>query len=517
MRDLGTMGESTFSLWCANAGLIANGSKIDKTGWDFYVEFPVSDEKTLFSIHDSSLECKVQVKATDKTEKKVQITLSNLKRLVTAPIPCFFTFLEFNGESEVKKAYVRHVDSDLIFKVLRRIHELEQSKKDNNFNKRKMTIKYDDSHSITPLNAHGLKREFEKYIGADFSKYIERKRECLRRVGFEDGLACMEFTTKGSEDFEALADVSLGLQERVDIVGMKTVLSRFGINVKKPLLEFDKCQLSIDNLKPSSTGIIKFRENKFSLAYIFNVNLYTSPAVLFASKESARFRLKGKFFDMIIAPFESKINLSFLHENNLRLSIEEFRSALEVLKLISLKNKSLFVTIELESLPKIEFHINSVEKTFAYAEELEGIKSALRIVSDFGVSNVINISLEEIYKEAVNICQFEKILNSEAKQLYIDFPVEDDKNFNWDIDYAAIVLQQVQVGSHKVSVIMTLVGKVIEKEEKLLSICPDRVVVEKKMIMEKGEVIEPEDIDSLIKAIAKKYENLYQIISMMNT
>ena len=37
MRDLGLMGESTFSLWCADVGLIPNGSQIDKTGWDFFV------------------------------------------------------------------------------------------------------------------------------------------------------------------------------------------------------------------------------------------------------------------------------------------------------------------------------------------------------------------------------------------------------------------------------------------------------------------------------------------------
>lgn len=45
MRDLGLMGESTFSLWCAEVGLIPNGSQIDKTGWDFFVEFPFDSDR----------------------------------------------------------------------------------------------------------------------------------------------------------------------------------------------------------------------------------------------------------------------------------------------------------------------------------------------------------------------------------------------------------------------------------------------------------------------------------------
>ncbi|ENU71461.1 hypothetical protein [Acinetobacter baumannii] len=47
MRDLGQLGESTFAMWCAQVGLIANGSAIDKTGWDYYVEFPISSNITM--------------------------------------------------------------------------------------------------------------------------------------------------------------------------------------------------------------------------------------------------------------------------------------------------------------------------------------------------------------------------------------------------------------------------------------------------------------------------------------
>ena len=96
MRDLGLMGESTFSLWCAEVGLIPNGSQIDKTGWDFFVEFPFDSDLSPKKIHKPAFECKVQVKATDKNDRKLSITLSNLRRLITAQMPAFFVFIEFD-------------------------------------------------------------------------------------------------------------------------------------------------------------------------------------------------------------------------------------------------------------------------------------------------------------------------------------------------------------------------------------------------------------------------------------
>jgi tRNA(Ser,Leu) C12 N-acetylase TAN1 len=38
MRDLGRLGESVFSQWCASAGLTANGANVDETDWDFVVD-----------------------------------------------------------------------------------------------------------------------------------------------------------------------------------------------------------------------------------------------------------------------------------------------------------------------------------------------------------------------------------------------------------------------------------------------------------------------------------------------
>lgn len=107
MRDLGQMGENSVQLWCSQVGLTANGSRIDKTGWDFVIEFPFQNFIGPARVHEAAIECKVQVKATDNRDRKWQIKLSNLRRLITAPMPAFILILEFDGKKAAQRA-IRH-------------------------------------------------------------------------------------------------------------------------------------------------------------------------------------------------------------------------------------------------------------------------------------------------------------------------------------------------------------------------------------------------------------------------
>jgi hypothetical protein len=78
MRDLGDMGEDKFKYWCSSVGIIAHKPTKDKRGWDFFLEFPVSSNEVIpKDMQSAPIECKVQVKSTDKQNKKCQIEVSN--------------------------------------------------------------------------------------------------------------------------------------------------------------------------------------------------------------------------------------------------------------------------------------------------------------------------------------------------------------------------------------------------------------------------------------------------------
>ena len=165
MRNLGQMGESTFSLWCGQAGLTANGSKVDRTGWDFFVEFPFVGNADPTQLHAPSIECRVQVKATDKADRLLPIKLSNLRRLITAQMPAFFVFIEFDRMDVAQRAFLVHVDDNLISKTLKRIHELDNTSKTFDHHKRTLTVRYGAAHEVAALTGDSLKQKIEGYVG----------------------------------------------------------------------------------------------------------------------------------------------------------------------------------------------------------------------------------------------------------------------------------------------------------------------------------------------------------------
>ncbi len=306
--DLGRMGESTFSLWCADSGLIPNGSQVDETGWDFFVEFPFDSSISCSEIHKPAYECKVQVKATDKKERKLSIKLSNLRRLITAQMPAFFVFIEFDGKNSAQNAFVVHVDNELISKVLKRLHEVEQSDENNNFNKRTMTISYDESHRLNNLDGASLKERFSDHIGGDIAEYISRKKAHLESTGFEDGFAQITFTTEGENNLKMLIDVSLGIEKQVDISHFRGINTRFGIACKTPFVDNEGGKLEMPNLKPNAKGFVRFKKDKLSAGLSFESRLYLSPFSLMVPNELKKMRVEGEFFDLKFNPYTGHVS-----------------------------------------------------------------------------------------------------------------------------------------------------------------------------------------------------------------
>ncbi|WP_148265873.1 DUF4365 domain-containing protein [Oceanimonas sp. GK1] len=378
MRDLGLMGESAFTFWCAEAGLIPNGSQVDRTGWDFLVEFPFFTEVSPHNIHKAALECKVQVKATDHNKRKLSISLSNLRRLITAQLPSFFVFIEFDGKASAERVFVVHVDKELISKVLRRLHQLEQSETNNNFNKRTMTVHYNDTHLLKKANGENLKKCLLNYIGNDISEYIETKRSHLKSTGYEDGVGNFTFTTEGEEDLKTLIDISLGIKDQVSISKLKGFHTRFGIPSKLPFIDTKNGTLEMPDIQPTATGIIRFKINKLTTGLSFEAKLYNSALNAMIPDELKKLRVEGDFFDFQLNPFTKSASYSFSFEEDSKLEIHKFRNALRLLELLSSSGEKIFAEFIFDGLPKLDFHVGCSNNEFHFSNELIILDNAIK-------------------------------------------------------------------------------------------------------------------------------------------
>lgn len=515
-RDLGLMGESTFSLWCAEVGLIPNGSQIDKTGWDFFVEFPFSPGLSAHDIHKPAFECKVQVKATDKSDRKLPITFSNLRRLITAQMPSFFVFIEFDGKNSAQRAYVVHIDNELITKVLKRLHEIEQSSKANNFNKRKMTIHYDESNLLDKHNGESLKHCFSSHIGEDIAEYISNKKRHLESTGYENGFAQITFTTEGEDNLKTLIDMSLGIEAEVELSKIRGVDTRFGILSKNPSIDSDGgAKLSIPNLTPKAEGKIRFRENKLLLGLSFDAKVYVSPFNAMVPDELKKMRVEGEFFDLKLNPCTGAAIYSFSFGEGIRLELRKFRDAIQLLNLLSSSGKKVVAELITDELPKFGFSVGCKDQEFDFSDELKALNSAVRILSEFDVTEPVDISFDEVFKYQTQICQLEDMLRSPPSLFRIEFGVEGG-DYDSQKQTVCIFLITAPVGSHIFGVILSVIGSVDNIDGGKFRLIAKDMIVEQKIVSEKDGFISNEDLVNAIEGIEHKYDTEYSVVTFFD-
>lgn len=515
MRDLGLMGESTFSLWCGDVGLIPNGSNIDKTGWDFFVEFPYESGLSPQEIHKSAFECRVQVKATDKNDRKLPITLSNLRRLITAQIPAFFVFIEFDNKEHAQRAYVVHIDNNLISKVLKRLHEIEQSDKDNKFNKRTLTIHYDEKNILELPNGINLKNRFLHYIGGDISEYIANKKLHLESTGYENGFAQITFTTEGEENLKSLIDVSLGIKENVEVSKFRGVDTRFGILSHNPSFDSESVKLAMPKLKPTGEGKIKFKEDRLSAGISFDCKFYSSPFNKMLPDELKKMRVEGEFFDLKFNFYTSAASYSFSFGEGIRLEVKEFRNAIKLLKLLTSSDKDIIAELLLDNYPKLEFGVGRNNQEFNFSQELKALNSAVKIISDFDVTDFVDISFDEISRYGNQICQMDEILTLPARLFKVEFGVNGE-GYDNKKETACIFFITTPIGSHIFGVLLVLTGNVEKIEDDRYQLITREVIIEKRIVSKQDESISNEDLVTAIELIEEQYKNDFFVVTMFD-
>ena len=157
--DTGNLGESILTTWCHQVDLIPNRVTTDKDGWDFLVALPPAYSKDIKSLDkdDSHDRILIQVKTTAKEKGNRNIKLSNLKKLVDAPIPAFYLLIQVDGNSEPVKAHLFHVWEEIIGKVQKKIRTIPKDKWDqlNNYN---LVLPWKIAQEVTHLHGSELKQ-----------------------------------------------------------------------------------------------------------------------------------------------------------------------------------------------------------------------------------------------------------------------------------------------------------------------------------------------------------------------
>lgn len=509
MRDLGTMSESHFKALCAEVGLISNGSQIDKTGWDFLVEFPFN-KLVSTDVHRSASECKVQVKATDGNKKKVQVTLSNLRRLATAQLPTFFVFMEYEKKGLPQKIYILHVDDLLIRNILKRLHEEQVNGNFHKLNKLTMMIHYGEENELKEISGAQLQERFLFHIGGDFEDYISNKSKFLHSVGYEDGAFYGSLTFDG-EELSNLVDVSLGIKSDVSFRSFKGFDGRFGIMSNTPAIDVKEGRLSIPNIEPTSVGVVAFKDKKMDCGIEFDASLYTSPFKLFLPAKFFKLRVVGDFFDIVIHKEKSTFKYNF--DYAVRFDLNKLKNALEFIGSLGGSGVTKYLKLSFDNfkIPLLEVNISGKDDNGFFTECIDVLECAQRIINKFKFTGSMDISIHEILSQKEIIEEFDMIINGESKSFKVSFDIVED-SLDLSIDTVCLFPIKTFIGKRAFVIILLLKGQAGKKSKIKYEVISEQVEICDKLISEYGGDISKDDVYEEMGKISESYKGTCNVV-----
>jgi hypothetical protein len=373
-QDLGSLGETEFKRLCLTAGGLTiheSQSQMDRTGWDFLIEFPF--EYNNHMPHDllpAPLECKIQVKSTSKQRKRESIKLSNLIRLVKAQMPTFFCFIEFDEENRAKAFYLVHIGEEIIGSALKRIRELESKGLQSKLNKHTLDISYNEADQLKNITGEELKQAIQRVVPNGPEQYIENKNQLLKTIGFEDGGYELKVTVVGKDPIKDILEIGLGIKDKIEVYESSGYHKRFGIVANTPEIH-QGGTLSLF-IKPLDAKL-KFLEQNLPLGVSFGAKLYVPPFNKFIPEESIKIRVESSFFEFIIGMNGDEGDYLVHPFPQEDVCLKEAIAFLDFL--LILKESSKPITVELEpqgvdSFPVFRFYSKNLPSSLFELEEL---------------------------------------------------------------------------------------------------------------------------------------------------
>ncbi|AWK81570.1 TPA: hypothetical protein ACX6SN_000912 [Photobacterium damselae] len=300
---IGTLGEQTFSTWCSAAHLTSNRSlEEDRTGWDHQIEFPYIKTHLPRDKQLSPIQCRVQVKSTQRRDRKWSIKSSVLKRLIDYSYPSFLLFLEFtNGpEPVVESAFLVHIDKKIIERTLRAIRKNDTQKAPKELHELKISISYSKKHKLLVASGEAFRDAVVTYVSdGEITKYQKSKRQAVETVGYGEGSYRMQFQISPEELDKHICAQSIGLsKEPVEVRNSVILDNRF--NLKNGSVEIERSSEAKLTLQPNvlDTCQLRFRETEFSPSINFDGEFVSSVNIYSVNKNKLFFRTSLFSFEL---------------------------------------------------------------------------------------------------------------------------------------------------------------------------------------------------------------------------
>ncbi|MEM8004016.1 hypothetical protein Q4R45_07470 [Morganella morganii subsp. sibonii] len=325
--NLGKLGEDTFSLWCTEAELVSNRSHDeDVTGWDHLVEFPYIETKRPKDSWNAPVECKVQVKSTQRKDRSLSIKSSVLKRLIDYSYPAFILFLEFDKNKKLENSYLVHIDEIIINKVLKEIRRNHISQNKKELHKLKISINYSDKNKLSENTGACFKKAIYGLIpNSDINKYQESKKNIVKYSGYNEFNFQVKFSTTPNNLNKLIFQNIFRGNEKLEVTDLILSENRFNLPNGEHILHNIRSGSLV--IKPSTIEKcnLYIKSSEYSPAIVFNADVFPLPNITTQGSNLLIFRSCA--FSLIVGQSDKSIGKS-----TIKLIQDKFVSILELIK-----------------------------------------------------------------------------------------------------------------------------------------------------------------------------------------
>jgi len=483
-------------------------------GWDFILDFPMERLTDLKSdIQAPPIECKVQIKSTNKDRKSSSIKLSNLLRFAKSPLPTFFVFIEYNNKPNPENIYIIHFDSQLITNTLKRVREIEQSSAPKKLNASTIKINYDDSHKLPSLTGIELKKTIEQYIPEGMSSYTEKKLEFCKTVGFETGSASIKFTTSGEESLTTLVEAMLGIEKEVTVNNVVINETRFGIAAKNPLSQSPTALLKFIPVNFLDIQI-SFYRNKYETPLSFKAKFYMTPLHGFVPKELEKARIQGEFFEILLPISKGTWTYSF-NLNQKKMKIKDLLDSVHLVNLMFFSEDGLSCEIKPNdnNIPKVEVKWGRVptypnQSKEDWGNQLKELSMAYDIICLFDLQDRLFLTIEDINKSLSEIRNLHRAYHTDiAHEMFTLEPIDNYDEELLTKEHCFIYGIPVNIGEALMVVVFSFFGYIKKTNNDKFQMTFNKKIIEHKYSIANDD--DKEDFSIHIQSRMKELESEY--------
>ena len=476
---------------CGQAGLHVNDSSSnDATGWDLLIEFPdalLDGPSAAARLHDGAPQCRVQVKTSMGPKTLDDVTLSNLHRMATDPLPAFFYLVGINDAGTIVTTCLIHVDFALITAVLERFRYLDVGPPEaRRPNKRRMRVKADADAVLAPEDAGGFADALLQHIGV-FADYIKAKREHLENAGYENGRAMLTVTPRGGDGAPTFQDMMLGRVAGLHLERLSSTPIRFDLPDPEPEFVHEGGYLEMMGPAPRPAELI-FRTSPLGPPIRSSAVVYQTHFGPDVDAEHHAMRVVGAFFEHEFNPRKpSAATVSFTLGG--RMPLLELSKAVRWLRELAELRESPSVGLKFDGVAdEITVTLTPPSAPALPADIVLAVERAVRIADRFGAQPDSDVLFDDLIAHRKDLGSLDQILSGDPQVFRVAFreghapPVVPNRSV------VCAGLCPAPIGASLYVAVIVVIGEVCTGDDDCPTITSTEWHVARTLMLERGDI-----------------------------